>query len=371
MTTKISVGRIVADFLVLLACAIPLLIFHEFVKPYKRGFYCDDESIRYPLLPSTVTRQMLIVVGILIPSALIIATEVFRTLAWEKKCSHLFKKYHMRNTQVHRLIVRLYIFIGYFFLGVCFNQLMVDIAKYTIGRQRPHFMEVCKPNVGYKNCGLNHTYITDFWCTTTDKKLIHESQLSFYSGHSSFSFYAAWYTSLYLQARLYRPLYSRLLLPVIQFSLFGGAAFVAYSRVSDYKHHWSDVLVGSAMGSAIGIIVALFVAEVFKRREIPSCVDEAPEGHNMNLMPLEKRPDPELGIQPAPTNTVVETKTVLVSHDMRGPSIYNSGGHPVEGQRIDGQTPVAQTSQIHITSNGYKSELHLDPVLVVPVNDDN
>uniref|UniRef100_A0A1I8AE17 AcidPPc domain-containing protein n=1 Tax=Steinernema glaseri TaxID=37863 RepID=A0A1I8AE17_9BILA len=314
---------------------------------------------------------MLIVVGILIPSALILATEVFRTLAWEKKCAHLFNKYHMRNTQVHRLIVRLYIFIGYFFLGVCFNQLMVDIAKYTIGRQRPHFMEVCKPNVGYRNCGTNHTYITDFWCTTTDTKVIHEAQLSFYSGHSSFSFYAAWYTSLYLQARLYRPLYSRLLLPVIQFSLFGGAAFVAYSRVSDYKHHWSDVLVGSAMGSAIGIIMALFIAEVFNRREIPACSEGAPEGHNVNLMPLHRRPDPELGTQPLSANTVVETKTVLMSSDMRGPSIYNSGGNPVEGQRIDGRTPIAQTSQIRITSNGYKSELHLDPVLVVAVNDDS
>ena len=62
------------------------------------------------------------------------------------------------------------------------------------------------------------------------------------------------------------------MLPVIQFSLFGGAAYVALTRVSDYKHHWSDVLVGAIMGSAIGIFVSLFVAEVFKRREIPPCI---------------------------------------------------------------------------------------------------
>ncbi|KAI6174621.1 AcidPPc domain-containing protein [Aphelenchoides bicaudatus] len=267
---RLSVGRVACDFLVLAVCAIPLLIFHEFVVPYKRGFYCDDESIRYPYRHSTVTRQTLIVIGILIPTLLILFTEVFRTLAWERKQPHLFRTYEYRDRNVHRLIVRLYVFIGYFFVGVCFNQLMVDIAKYTIGRQRPHFMDVCRPSVGYQTCPNDHKYITEFECTGKDPYLVHESQLSFYSGHSAFSFYAAWFTSLYLQARIYRPLISRLVLPVMQFSLFGGAALVAYTRISDYKHHWSDVLTGAIMGSVIGIFNALFVAKLFKRREIPA-----------------------------------------------------------------------------------------------------
>ncbi|CAB3404225.1 unnamed protein product [Caenorhabditis bovis] len=266
---KIKLSRVFCDFLVLTLVAIPLYVFHEFVPPVRRGFYCDDETIRYPFKQSKVSRQMLIVVGLLIPILLMLATELFRTLAWEKKCEENFKTYNLRNHSVHRLIVRLYCFIGYFFVGVCFNQLMVDIAKYTIGRQRPHFMDVCRPNKGYTTCTNPDEYITDFNCTTSDARLIHEAQLSFYSGHAAFSFYAAWYTSLYLQARLFRPLFSRLLIPVIQFMLFSGAAYVALTRVSDYKHHWSDVLVGTIMGSAIGIFVALFVAEVFKRREIP------------------------------------------------------------------------------------------------------
>ncbi|VDN83277.1 unnamed protein product [Brugia pahangi] len=300
---ELRVSRITADFAVLALCAIPLLIFHKWVEPYKRGFYCDDESIRYPYRPSTVSRQMLIVIGLVVPAILIILTETFRVLIWERKCKNEFQYYRCKRYVVPRLVVRLYVFFGYFLIGVIFNQLMVDIAKYTIGRHRPHFIAVCKPKhmeiqhiaiggsssnrtlairrayskssgvlKGFETCPINsHEYITDFECTGTDKYLIHESMLSFYSGHSAFSFYAAWYTVLYLQARLYRPLFSRLLLPVIQFALFGGAAFVAYTRVSNYKHHWSDVLVGSLFGSAIGIVVALFVAEVFSRREIPSC----------------------------------------------------------------------------------------------------
>jgi phosphatidate phosphatase len=286
MAGDIAISRIICDFVVLVAMAIPLLIFHEFVTPYKRGFYCDDESIRYPYRKSTVSRQMLIVIGILIPTVLILLTEVFRTLTWEKKCANEFRSYRCRQYNIHRLIVRIYVFIGYFFVGVCFNQLMVDIGKYTIGRQRPHFMDVCRPTPGYNTCPNDHLYITEFECQGTNKYLIHEAQLSFYSGHAAFSFYAAWYTTFYLQARLYRPLYSRLVLPLIQFSLFSGAAYVGYTRVSDYKHHWSDVLIGAAMGTAIGIINAIYVAEVFERREIPHRHQGKPKHKLISLEPI-------------------------------------------------------------------------------------
>ncbi len=50
---------------------IPLLIFHEFVTPYKRGFYCNDDSIRYPYLDSTITRHVLIVIGLVVPSVMV------------------------------------------------------------------------------------------------------------------------------------------------------------------------------------------------------------------------------------------------------------------------------------------------------------
>ncbi|PAV77832.1 hypothetical protein WR25_19968 isoform C [Diploscapter pachys] len=270
-SATIPISRVICDFIIVLAMAIPLAIFHEFVKPYKRGFYCDDETIRYPYQDSTVPTPMLVVIGLSVPIFIIIAVEVYRALAWERKCQDQLKTYRLRRFNVHRMAVRLYCFLGYFLLGALFNQWIIDITKYTIGRQRPHFMEVCKPTVGYDSCLTPDKYITEFECQGTQQRLVKESMLSFYSGHSAFSFYAAWFTVLYLQARLFRPLVSRLFLPFIQFILLAGATYISLTRISDYKHHWSDVLVGAIMGTLIGNFVALFVAEVFKRREIPPC----------------------------------------------------------------------------------------------------
>ncbi|CAJ0605816.1 unnamed protein product [Cylicocyclus nassatus] len=270
MAYTIRISRVVGDIVVIACCAIPLLLFELLAKPYKRGFYCDDESIRYPFRKSQVSRQICAIVGTIVGLVIIIITEIFRVLVLDRKYENEFVTYMFKGHDVHRIVVRLYCFIGYFLLGIVFNQLLVDIGKYTIGRQRPHFMDVCQPSRGYNECTTPNKYITDFTCTGTDQYLINESMLSFFSGHSAFSFYVAWFCSLYLRARIYRPVFSRILVPAIQFLLLGTAGWVALTRISDYKHHWSDVLVGALLGSAVGILMALFVAEVFDRREIPT-----------------------------------------------------------------------------------------------------
>jgi len=88
IVADLSIGRVISDFIVLLCLglnffnililiffidlAVPLLIFELLGEPNKRGFYCDDESIRYPYRTSTVSRQLLIVIGLLIPTCLVI-----------------------------------------------------------------------------------------------------------------------------------------------------------------------------------------------------------------------------------------------------------------------------------------------------------
>lgn len=58
---------------------------------------------------------------------------------------------------------------------------------------------------------------------------------------------------LYVQARLCWK-WARLLRPTVQFFLVAFAIYVGYTRVSDHKHHWSDVLVGLLQGALVACL---------------------------------------------------------------------------------------------------------------------
>ena len=66
---------------------------------------------------------------------------------------------------------------------------LTDMGKYSVGRLRPHFIDGCKPEGPGLNldvCKIGE-YITNFTCTTTNKKVFADLRLSFPSGHASMS----------------------------------------------------------------------------------------------------------------------------------------------------------------------------------------
>ncbi|KRX96369.1 Lipid phosphate phosphohydrolase 1 [Trichinella pseudospiralis] len=236
--------------------SLPILIFNKFVWPYRRGFYCDDESIRYPFKESTVSMTVLNLIIFPVPILTICLVEMYRVMKFEpatlsrpaEKVEVLF------GYKLHPIFSRLYYYCGFFLLGAAATQTITDIGKYSIGRLRPHFLAICQPDIDLNSCS-GHTYIENFSCTNYDDWLSKDARLSFPSGHSSL---------MYLQIRVQWDMYNRLIKPFIQFIFICLAIAIGLSRISNYKHHWSDVLCGLALGFFTASLLVIHVMQMGK-----------------------------------------------------------------------------------------------------------
>lgn len=136
--------------------------------------------------------------------------------------------------------------------------------KCLIGGLRPHFLDVCKPDISlasnaegkegapYNAAGFNQIYYTAEICTG-DQNEINDSLESFPSGHSTAAFAGFIYLYLYLNAKLkvfsnYHPAMWKLIAiytPVLIATLIAGALTI------DEFHHWWDILAGAAIGTVM------------------------------------------------------------------------------------------------------------------------
>ncbi|CAL8405670.1 unnamed protein product [Arctogadus glacialis] len=249
------IAFILLDIACLILAGLPFAILNIRHSPFRRGFFCSDDSIRYPYKDDTITYQLL--GGVMIPVL------VLTMLIGEWLTVHLNRS-KPSSPFSKSFLVAVYKAIGTFLFGAAMSQSLTDIAKYSIGRLRPHFLDVCKPDWTQINCTVGG-YIENFSCQG-DTRLSNEGRLSFYSGHSSFSMYCMLFLALYLQARLTAS-WARLLRPTLQFFLIAASVYTGLSRVSDYKHHWSDVLVGLLQGALMALLVVFFVSDLFKKKE--------------------------------------------------------------------------------------------------------
>ncbi|XP_053770825.1 phospholipid phosphatase 1 isoform X1 [Desmodus rotundus] len=254
MFDRTRLPYVALDMLCVLLASMPLAVLNlGQIYPFQRGFFCNDNSIQYPFHDGTITSTVLAVVGLGLP---IFSMVVGETLSVYSNLLH--SNSFIRNNYV----ATIYKAVGTFLFGAAASQSLTDIAKYSIGRLRPHFLDVCDPDWSKINC--TDGYIENYVCRGNAQK-VKEGRLSFYSGHSSFSMYSLLFVALYLQARM-KADWARLLRPTLQFGLVATSVYVGLSRVSDYKHHWSDVLTGLAQGALVAVLVVVYVSDFFKER---------------------------------------------------------------------------------------------------------
>lgn len=250
-------------------------------EPFQRGFYCDDESLLHPYpgsqkFPATLAFIIWSIVFLLI----VIPVELFRNSQIKTK------NLAAGGVPLPWFVLDLYRVFGHFVQGGLATVLITEVAKVSIGRLRPHFLYLCNPDPSmcsdHKFLGTDPKELIDVCRNYVDygalnltepefEKKMREARLSFMSGHTSTSFYAALFLILYFQARLDRcppekgtkeciRTCMKAFRPLIQACLLGLALWISFSRVSDYFHHPLDV----AVGAFVGILMA-FVTLSFSR----------------------------------------------------------------------------------------------------------
>ncbi|KAM8713044.1 hypothetical protein ACLKA7_013372 [Drosophila subpalustris] len=266
-------GRIFVDLSLLSCVGLTMLSFSLWSEPNKQGFFCSDLSLKHPYKDSTIRSWMLYLMCAALPVSLILLVEFYRSQD-KQKHNHKHSRAHYHSQQegsgyylchmeLPHWLIECYRQIGAFVFGLGIEQLTTDIAKYAVGRLRPHFITLCQPvlldgttcrdavNVG--------RYIEDFTCSTINvsSKMLRDMRLSFPSGHASFACYSMIYLVIYLQRRMHWPRL-KMFRHLLQFLLLMFAWYTALTRVSDYKHHWSDVLAGSAIGVTYAVVVTIW-----------------------------------------------------------------------------------------------------------------
>lgn len=282
---SINISNFLYDSLSLIMLFAIFVYFKYFQAPFETGFYCTDHTIGLPYKSSTVPNVLLLSVSVVLPIVVFLGTEVVRTFYMKNK--NLWSApLHLRNR--YKIIISRKkfiempeqignILINYFnyFYGLLIVTNLTNIGKKSIGRLRPNFLSVCKPNedpygsICKSNdmIGYHAKYYVvpgvDFNCTG-DKKDVSESRLSFPSGHASTAFYTAIFLILYVN-RTWSKRNLSFVAQFFQFLLFASAFYTGLSRVTDNKHHWSDVLAGSLLGTLVATFKFYYLHLFFKR----------------------------------------------------------------------------------------------------------
>ncbi|KAK3584941.1 hypothetical protein CHS0354_021824 [Potamilus streckersoni] len=236
--------QLIGDLIILLTIGLPALVLYMMGSPYKTGFFCDDASLKYPYKRNTISDAMLsgVAFGLTIMTLLIV--EVL----------NIFEKKNKRHRCLTRGPFACLKGFGIFLFGFAIMQLFTEVLKNAVGRLRPNFFDLCRPDFSRIDCSQG--YITNYTCTNDEHSAstLRNSRQSFPSGHAAFSIFTSMYLVLYIQKRLHIS-YSHFLKPAMQAALILLSLLCSVSRITDHMHHSSDVIAGIVIGFMVACAV--------------------------------------------------------------------------------------------------------------------
>jgi phosphatidate phosphatase len=222
------------------------------------------DDVSYPYIKDTISFVAVGLYCTIVPIVIIIIVELLNA----KILPFQNKKNLPRNFFLKRFGVSLFHGLSLFVFGISIVLLLTEIGKRWVGRLRPHFLSVCKPNVGAISCttlaasgSIFNSISTGGAFCTGNADDIKEARLSFPSGHSSYSAYTMLFLIIYLQARFNWRRF-RYLKALFQVTAFITAYVTAISRLPDYHHRGSDVIGGAILGAIVAIFFTYYLGSV-------------------------------------------------------------------------------------------------------------
>jgi len=217
------------------------------IQPINRGFFCFDYSLKYPHIEhETVPQYLCLIIWLFISTTIIVTTELSIRSPLETQ-------------------------LKYCLSGIFSCIISTDILKYSVGKLRPYFLTLCSPDYNeicidesaYYTIGNSEEqhfdeffqkYVNDdnhICSSNITSGSLKEARLSFISGHTSFSFYFVVFLIIYTLRNTQNISYLKNFISFIHLLVFIVACWISLTRVSDYKHHPLDVLLGAVLGSGV------------------------------------------------------------------------------------------------------------------------
>ncbi|XP_028290838.1 phospholipid phosphatase-related protein type 5 isoform X2 [Gouania willdenowi] len=269
--------------LVIMAGTVMLAYYFEYTDTFAvhvQGFFCYDTTFTKPYLgpedSSAVPPFLLYAVVSGLPTLLITITETVMFLI-----QYTSKEFDRSEKSVatgdccylNPLVRRTFRFLGVYTFGLFIVDIFVNAGQVVTGNLAPYFLTVCKPNYTALGCKQAVRYISHQEACTGNQDDILRARKTFPSKEAALSVYAALYLAMYVTCTVHAK-GTHLAKPVLSLGFMCLALLTGLNRVAEYRNHWSDVLAGFFIGSAIATFLVVCVVHNFKGKLLLS--DESP-----------------------------------------------------------------------------------------------
>ncbi|KAL7373933.1 hypothetical protein ABVT39_017684 [Epinephelus coioides] len=282
-----------AGELVIMAGTVMLAYYFEYTDTFSvhvQGFFCYDTTYTKPYLgpedSSAVPPVLLYALVAGLPTLLITLTETVLFLV-----QYTSKEFDRSEKTVatgdccylNPLVRRTFRFLGVYTFGLFTVDIFVNAGQVVTGNLAPYFLTVCKPNYTALGCQQALRYISHQEACTGNQDDILRARKTFPSKEAALSVYAALYLAMYVTCTV-QAKGTRLAKPVLSLGLMCLAFLTGLNRVAEYRNHWSDVIAGFIIGTAIATFLVVCVVHNFKGKLLLS--EESPAEQRPNTAML-------------------------------------------------------------------------------------